>query len=227
MKKIFNYFTKFEIFLWAVSVCMITVSFVLFDKENYLNFIASLIGITSLIFIAKGNPIGQLSMVFFGLTYGIISYSFAYYGEMITYLGLTMPMAIVALITWLKNPYKGNKAQVKISSISKKEFLFLCVLTIAVTFAFYFILSSLGTANIVPSTISVATSFFAVYLTFRRSPFFALAYATNDVVLMVLWALASTVNIQYLSVVICFGAFLFNDLYTFINWQRLKKRQAE
>ena len=206
---------------------MITVSFVLFDKENYLNFIASLIGITSLVFIAKGNPIGQLLMVFFGLTYGIISYSFAYYGEMITYLGLTMPMAIVALITWLKNPYKGNRAQVKISSISKKEVLFLCALTIIVTVAFYFILSYFGTANIVPSTISVATSFFAVYLTFRRSPFFALAYAVNDVVLIVLWSLASTVNIQYLSVVICFSAFLFNDLYTFTNWQRIKKRQAE
>lgn len=206
---------------------MITASFVLFDKQNYLNFIASLIGITALIFIAKGNPIGQLLMVFFGLAYGIISYSFKYYGEMITYLGLTMPMAIVALITWLKNPYKGNRAQVKISSISKKEVLFLCALTIIVTVAFYFILSYFGTANIVVSTVSIATSFFAVYLTFRRSPFFALAYAVNDVVLIVLWSLASTVNIQYLSVVICFSAFLFNDLYSFINWQRLKKHQAE
>ncbi len=227
MKKLFSYFSKFEIFLWAVSVCMITASFVLFDKQNYLNFIASLIGITALIFIAKGNPFGQLLMVFFGLAYGIISYSFKYYGEMITYLGLTMPMAIVALITWLKNPYKGNRAQVKISSISKKEVLFLCALTIIVTVAFYFILSYFGTANIVVSTVSIATSFFAVYLTFRRSPFFALAYAVNDVVLIVLWSLASTVNIQYLSVVICFSAFLFNDLYSFINWQRLKKHQAE
>ena len=26
--------------------------------------------------------------------YGIISYAFAYYGEMITYLGMTMPMAV-------------------------------------------------------------------------------------------------------------------------------------
>ena len=206
---------------------MITASFVLFDKQNYLNFIASLIGITALIFIAKGNPFGQLLMVFFGLAYGIISYSFKYYGEMITYLGLTMPMAIVALITWLKNPYKGNRAQVKISSISKKEVLFLCALTIIVTVAFYFILSYFGTANIVVSTVSIATSFFAVYLTFRRSPFFAFAYAVNDVVLIVLWSLASTVNIQYLSVVICFSAFLFNDLYSFINWQRLKKHQAE
>ena len=51
-----------------------------------------------------------------------------------------------------------------------------------VTFAFYFILAHFKTANIVPGTISVTTSFLAAYLTFRRSPFFALAYAANDVV---------------------------------------------
>lgn len=33
-------------------------------------------------------------MVLFSLLYGIISYAFAYYGEMITYLGMTMPMAV-------------------------------------------------------------------------------------------------------------------------------------
>ena len=38
--------------------------------------IASLVGVTSLIFIAKGNPIGQALIVVFSLLYGAISYSF-------------------------------------------------------------------------------------------------------------------------------------------------------
>ena len=87
---------------------MIIISFVIFDRENYLTLSASLIGATSLIFNAKGNPFGQLLMVVFSILYGIISFSFAYYGEMITYLGMTMPMAVFALISWLRNPYKGN-----------------------------------------------------------------------------------------------------------------------
>ena len=98
-------------------------------------------------------------------------------------------------------------------------------LTAAVTFGFYFVLVHFGTANIVPSTLSVATSFAAVYLTFRRSPWFALAYAANDVVLIVLWTLAAVENISYLSVIICFVMFLVNDLYGFINWKRMEKRQ--
>lgn len=95
MSKLKNYFSKSEIALWISSVMLIIISFCVFDRTNYLTLCASLIGVTSLIFNAKGNPIGQLLMIVFSLLYGIISYSFSYYGEMITYLGMTMPMAIV------------------------------------------------------------------------------------------------------------------------------------
>lgn len=107
-----GYFTKFEIMLWSTSSGLILVAFLLFDKTNYLTLIASLIGVTSLIFNAKGNPLGQLLMVLFSLLYGVISYSFHYYGEMITYLGMTAPMALFALIAWLRHPFKGNRSQV-------------------------------------------------------------------------------------------------------------------
>ena len=127
MKKLFSYFSKPELILWSVSVTFIVVSFCIFDRESYLTLVASLIGVTSLIFNAKGNPIGQALMVAFSLLYGIISYTFAYYGEMITYLGMTMPMAVFALVAWLKNPYKGNKAEVKVNSIGKAEQLLMWI----------------------------------------------------------------------------------------------------
>ena len=227
VKKIFAYFSRQELILWSVSVAFIILSFCVFDRESYLTLIASLIGVTSLIFNAKGNPIGQALMVVFSLLYGMISYTFSYYGEMITYLGMTMPMAIFALVAWLKHPYKGNRAEVKVNSIGKAEQLLMWLLTLAVSAAFYCILKHFGTANIVPSTLSVTTSFLAVYLTFRRCPAFALAYAANDIVLIVLWVLASFDEIRYLSVVVCFVAFLLNDIYGYINWQRIKKRQSE
>ena len=226
MKKLFAYFSKMELILWSVSVIFIILSFCIFDRESYLTLVASLIGVTSLIFNAKGNPIGQALMIAFSLLYGVISYTFAYYGEMITYLGMTMPMAFFALIAWLKNPYKGNKAEVKVNSIGKTEQVLMRILTVAVTVLFYFILKHFNTANIIPSTLSVTTSFLAVYLTFRRCPTFALAYAANDIILIVLWVLASLTDIRYISVVVCFVAFLFNDIYGYISWQRMKKRQG-
>ena len=225
MAKLKNYFSRSEIILWSFSVFMIIISFCIFDRANYMTLCASVIGVTSLIFNAKGNPFGQLLMVIFSFLYGIISYTFSYYGEMITYLGMTMPMAVFALISWLRNPYNGNKAEVKVNDISKREHVLMWSGTVVVTIIFYYILEYFNTANIVPSTISVTTSFLAVYLTFRRSPYFALAYAANDVVLIILWTLASIYDVRYISVVVCFVAFFVNDIYGFISWRKMKIRQ--
>ena len=222
MKK---YFTKAELLLWGSSVVLILLSFLIFDRVNYMTLAASLIGVTSLIFNAKGNPIGQALMIVFSLLYGIISYRFAYYGEMVTYLGMTAPMALFALISWLRNPYKGNKAEVAVNRLGTVEWITMLILSAVVTILFYFILDYFDTANMLPSTLSVTTSFIAVYLTFRRSPYFALAYAANDIVLIVLWILASIEDISYLSVMICFVLFLVNDIYGYISWRKMERRQ--
>lgn len=227
MYRLIHYFTKAERILWALSVSAVIAVFVLFDRGNGLALIASLIGVTSLLFNAKGNPVGQLLMIAFSALYGYISYTFCYFGEMVTYLGMTAPMAAVALVSWLKNPYKGNRAEVKVNQISRKEHALMWLLTALVTVLFYFILTHFRTANLLPSTLSVTTSFLAVYLTFRRSPYFALGYAANDMILIVLWTLAALEDLSYVSVAACFAVFLVNDLYGFLSWRKMEKRQAE
>ena len=225
MKKLSAYFSTGELALWSSSSMLILVSFLIFDRVNTMTLAASLIGTTSLIFNAKGNPVGQALMIVFSLLYGLISYTFSYFGEMITYLGMTAPMALFALISWLRNPFGGNRAEVAVNQIKQPELYGALALTALVTFGFYFLLDHFETANIIPSTLSVATSVIAVYLTFRRSPYFALAYAANDVVLIILWTLAAAEDISYLSVIICFVMFLVNDLYGFVSWKRMEKRQ--
>lgn len=225
MKRLIKYFSVGERILWISSVAVILISFLLFDRQNYLALVASLVGVTALIFCAKGNPVGQGLMIIFCILYGIISLSYSYYGELITYMCMSLPMATFSLISWLKNPFKEGHAEVKTNRISKKELLMLCGLTALVTFAFYFILKYFGTANLLPSVVSVTTSFFAAYLTFRRSPYFALAYALNDIALIILWTLAVFEDISYISVIICFAVFLANDLHGFISWKRMEARQ--
>lgn len=216
-----KYFTKFEIALWGTSIACIIAGFVVFEGSSFLTLIASLVGVSAILIYSKGNPIGQLLMVIFSVLYGIISFSSHYYGEMVTYLGMTGPMAVFAFVSWLRHPYKGNRSQVEVNEIKRPEYGLLIVLTIVVTVAFYFILAYFDTASLLVSTLSVTTSFVAVYLTWRRSKFFSLAYACNDVVLIVLWTIASTIDRRYISVIICFIAFLANDIYAFINISRL------
>ncbi len=224
MKRITGYFSKGEIILWSISVFMVAVSFFVFSRDGYMTLIASLIGVTAIIINAKGNPTGQAMMIIFSILYGIISFKCAYYGEMLTYLGMTAPMALMAFISWIRNPY-GNGKEVKVNKIKYREFIFMIFLSCFVTIIFYFVLKYFNTANLIPSTISVITSFIAVYLTFRRSIYFSLAYASNDMVLIVLWTLAALKDVSYVSVLVCFMMFFINDIYGFISWRRMEKRQ--
>jgi len=224
----FKTLTKFEKGLWltslAVTLLSYALSFLFSGGGDLLNLIASLIGVTALIFVAKGLVLGQLLTVVFSFFYGIISVLFSYYGEMITYLFMTTPMAIVAAIEWIKNPYKDTQ-EVKVHKVTKKQLAVMWLLALLVTVLFYFMLKTLNTANLFFSTLSITTSFVASYLTFLRSPYYAIGYSTNDVVLIVLWILASVEDISYLPMVACFIMFLFNDLYGFYNWRQMQKRQ--
>ena len=224
----FKTLTKFERGLWltslAVTIVSYLLSYVFSGNGDLLNLIASLIGVTALIFVAKGHVLGQLLTVVFSVFYGIISVLFTYYGEMITYLFMTAPMAVVAAVEWIKNPYKDTQ-EVKVHKVTKKQLAVMWLLAILVTILFYFILKALNTANLFFSTVSITTSFVASYLTFLRSPYYAIGYSANDMVLIILWALASVENISYLPMVACFIMFLFNDLYGFYNWKNMQKRQ--
>ena len=223
--KQFKELTKFELFLWLVSVSVVVGSFFLFGSRDYMTLSSSLIGVTALIFLSKGMVIGQVLVIIFAIFYGIVSFFFAYYGEMITYIGMTAPTALVALIAWIRHPYKDS-SQVEVAPrVRKREWVIISVLTVVVTVAFYFILKALGTANLEVSTVSVATSFFASMLMVYRSPYYAVAYAANDIVLIVLWTLAAMEDISYVPMVACFAMFFFNDIYGFINWQKMKREQ--
>lgn len=221
----FRNLSKFEWSLWIASLIVVSSTFFLAGDFNILTLIASLIGVTALIFIAKGDVTGQVLTVVFSLFYAVISLQFRYYGEMITYLGMTAPIAILSVISWLKHPYRGA-AEVKVHYLTRKQTLLMIILTIVVTFGFYFILAAFHTANLMISTISIATSFSASYLMLFRSPAYALAYAANDVVLITLWILATIDSLSYLPMVICFLMFFINDVYGFINWMKIRKKQA-
>ncbi|MCH5325388.1 MAG: nicotinamide mononucleotide transporter [Eubacterium sp.] len=220
----FKTLTRFELCLWIFSVIAVTVCFLL-SSENPLTLVASLIGVTALIFVAKGYVAGQVLTVIFSVFYGIISFFFAYYGEMITYLGMTAPIAVASVVSWLRHPYE-NSAEVEVGSLDLRKKIIMVVSAALVTGGFYFILGALGTANLLFSTLSVTTSFTASYLTVMRSPFYAVAYAGNDIVLIILWSLASMENIGYLPMTACFAVFLINDIYGFVNWRRMRKRQT-
>ena len=218
--------SKKEWGLWLGSIAIVFLSNVAASDFDLLTLVAALIGVTSLIFAAKGNVWAQILMIVFSILYGIISFQFHYWGEMITYLGMTMPMSVWSTITWLKNPSKENGAEVEIQTLTQKHVVGLIISGIVVTLIFYYILKALDTPNILFSTISIITSFLATSLTMLRSSYYAMGYAANDLVLIVLWTLAALQNPGYIPVIVNFCIFFFNDMYGFISWKRRELQQA-
>ncbi len=221
----FKDLTRFERLLWIGSLLTVSGSFLLTSPPDYLTLIASLIGVTALIFVAKGYVLGQFLTVLFSVFYGIISFYFRYYGEMITYLCMSAPIAVMSLFSWLKHPFKQS-GEVEVSRLTRGQCVFMWISTVFVGIVFYFVLRWLENANLLISTFSVITSFLASYLTFCRSPYYALAYAANDLVLIVLWILATLESFSYLPMVFCFVMFLANDMYGFFNWHKMEKKQS-
>lgn len=225
IKKFFKSLTPFEIILWSGSLVTVVFAFVLTRNTGYIQLAASLVGACMLMLNAKGNVWGQVLSVVFSAFYGTVSWFAQYYGEMITYLGMTAPIAVASILSWLRHPSKTNKSEVEVNKLRAREYPIILAVSAAVTVAFYFILRAFHTAQLLFSTLSVLTSFLAVCFAMRRSPLFAVAYALNDVVLIVLWSLAAAHDPAAITMIVCFSVFLVNDIYGFINWLRMKKRQ--
>ena len=86
--------SKRELVIWICSLIIVFASNIMPPEFDIVTLLAAIVGVTSLIFVAKGNVIAQILMIVFSILYGIISFRFRYWGEMITYLGMSMPMAV-------------------------------------------------------------------------------------------------------------------------------------
>ena len=216
--------SKKERIFWIVSLVIVAISNFFSGDFNVLTLMAALIGVTAVLFGAKGNVWGQILISVFAVLYGIISWQYRYWSEMITYLGMSLPMALWSIYTWIKNP-SGDNSAVKINKLKSKHYVLLVLSEIAVTVGFYFILRYFDTPNLIFSTLSVSTSFMAATLTMLRSSYFAMWYAMNDVILIVLWVLASITNPMYIPVVVNFAVFLSHDLYGLYSWKKRERHQ--
>ena len=131
--------TKREWGVWIGALLVIAVSNIFSANFNVLTLIASCVGVSSLIIAAKGNVWSQILMILFSILYGIISWQFHYWGEMMTYLGMTMPMAIWSTITWIRNPSESGK-EVEIQQLTKKHIFLLVTSATVITILFFKIL---------------------------------------------------------------------------------------
>ncbi|MBQ7934285.1 MAG: nicotinamide mononucleotide transporter [Lachnospiraceae bacterium] len=226
MLKSFKNLNRTDWLLWGISLLIVVISNLLTGAVDIVNLAATVVGVTALIFVAKGDVLGQVLTFVFAVLYSVTSMRFRYYGEILTYLGMTAPIALLSIVSWIRNPYEKGKIEVKIQRLSRGQVMLLGVLTVLVTSVFGWMLYLMDTPNLSFSIISITTSFLASALMLFRNSNYALAYAANDVVLIILWVLASLEDISYLPMIACFSMFFVNDLYGYINWRMRERSQG-
>ncbi len=222
--KLFKDWSMLELILLFGGI-VITFLMAIIFKSDLLTPIASIIGIITALLLAKGKVIGQ----FFGLAvvvlYSIVSFKQAYYGEVIIYVAIMLPLYIFGIISWLKNRNHEKKVII-VNEIKWKEWLILSLVTISLFIGFHFMLKTLNTANLFVSTLSVIDNCFAVYLVARRSKYGFMFYIINDIILIALWGIPVIQGSLLLLPMLMNPIInLINDTYGIINFSKLKKQQ--
>lgn len=224
MRKIFKDWTVFEICLLITSPIIVLTVGIVFHSDA-LTVITSIIGIFCALLLAKGLVLGQFFGIAIVVLYSIVSFKNAFYGEMIIYIVIMLPMYVWGIVEWIK--HKNNKTEsVEVNSIKWQEWLIVSLCAIAIFIGFYFLLKALNTSELVISTLSVVDNVFAVYLLARRSKYGFVSYIVNDLILIVLWGIPVIGgNLLVLAMLINPIVNLVNDSYGVINWTKLQIKQ--
>ena len=222
--KLFKDWTNFEKVLLFGSIIIVVLVGILF-KSDLLTISCSIVGIITALLLAKGKNLGQVFGLLITILYSIVSFKNKYYGEVLIYSLLMLPMYIIGIITWIN--HKNEKTNsVEINSINKKEWVIVSIVFVGVFICIYYLLKAFNTNELVVSTISVLASLFAVYLQIRRSKYSFSFYMVNDIILMFLWGIPVVRGSYILFPMLLNPTInLINDAYGFYNWKKTEKIQ--
>lgn len=229
MKAVRNYFKDwngFELFLLTFSIVAIALSGVI-SKSPLLTSITSFLGILVALCQAKGKVVSQFIGVIESLLYSYLSFQSKFYGEVIIYLCLLLPLYIAGIYSWMKHK-KVDSDTVETNTIGKTEWIILLVLGFIGAIGLYILLGYFDTEQLLVSTLSMVTSLFGTYLIVRRSKFSFLFYIMNDILLLILWASPIFVgNYLLLPMLVEPIAMFMNDIYGWHRWNIESKKLDE
>lgn len=222
--KFFQDWTKLERILLFGSVILVSLVGVIF-KSDLLTTICSIVGIVTALLLAKGKNLGQIFGLLIVALYSIVSFKNGFYGEVIIYLFIMLPMYIIGIVSWIRHQSKETNT-VEVNEIKKKEWIIVSFVSVVVFIGIYFLLKLFNTKELFISSLSVIDSLFAIYLGVRRSKYSFHFYVLNDLILILLWGIP-VISGELLLIPMVFNPIinLINDLYGIYNWRKLENIQ--
>ena len=219
MKKILKDWTKLELCILITGIVLIIGSG-LYCKSTWIAIVSSITGVSCAMMQAKGKVSSQFIGLLLVVLYSILSFQNRYYGEVIIYVFIMLPLFISGIISWINNVDKKTNI-VEEYKITKKEWMILTIVSIVIFVGLYNLLKLFNTSQLFVSTLSMVTSLFATYLVARRSKYGFLFYIGNDIILFILWGIpviqgAWLLVPMLVNPIVC----LINDCYAWFSWTK-------
>jgi nicotinamide mononucleotide transporter len=227
MKKLVNIFrewTIIELVLLASTLILIIGSGILY-KSSWITIIASLSGTLYALYQARGKVLAQFIGIIEVILYSYLSYTNKYYGEVLLYVLLVLPLNITGIFSWIKNKSDITKKVIQ-SELKRREWLILGIGSVVLFFIIYLLLRYFNTSELLVSTFSLVIYLIATYLVVRRSKYGFLFYILSDIILIILWSIPIFKG-DLLLIPILFEPLilLFNDTYGWISWSKENKNE--
>ena len=219
--KIFKDWNLFEK-SWLIIFTIINIAVLVYSKEGFLGFTASMTGMFSVILVAKG----KISNYYFGVInvvlYGFISYKSRYYGEAMLNIFYFLPMQIAGFLMWRgSNAESTENQEVKAEKMTIKEIIIWSVLSAAAVIIYGILLKKLNNTLPMADSFTTVLSVTAMILMVKRYIEQWIVWIMIDIVAIYMWLfIKSDYNIT-----IMWTAYLVNAVYGLYNWVKLYKKE--
>lgn len=220
-----NFFSKKAVALFVISHCFIILPYFIcpiFGAHiDILSVLTSIVGIWGIFYIAKGDLIAHYIYILYSILYSIVSLIAGYYGETIIYTFVMLPIHINSILSWKKHLRQTGKKTVEAQKINKKQIIISTSIALVLSVPFYFLLANINTEMPFCSTLSLSSSCLAAYFMLKRTDFFSIIFAFDDLFLIILWSVKMfNDDISCMpTLLVCLGLFI-SDFYSAISWKK-------
>lgn len=218
-----NFWDGFSIFELAYLFAMIVLQVIVFvfAPDSWLNIVAGLAGVVSVVLCAKGRTLFYFIGFIQTFTYLVLAWQNKFYGEVLENLFYFVTM-IWGIFEWKRNEIKNEDGTEDVAALKFTPIMWLISIffTFAATYAMGFWLESIGSAQAYTDAATNVLAVFAQILMVKRYREQWLWWLVIDVLCIKMWFVAGN-----WSMVAMYVAWTINAIYGWYNWSKLNKSQ--
>lgn len=220
-KNFWDGYSPFELLFMVAMIALQVIVFIIMP-DSWLNIIAGLAGVVSVVMCAKGRTLFYFIGFVQTITYLVLAWQNQFYGEVLENLFYFVTM-IWGIFEWKKHEVKNEDGTEDVAALKFGPLMWALSIvgTIVTTWLVGMWLESIGSAQAYTDAATNVLAVFAQILMVKRYREQWIWWLVIDVLCIKMWIVAGN-----WSMVAMYIAWTINCIYGWYNWSKLNKTQA-